>query len=748
MEGPNYSRIMADCKAADLVGRSTELERLVDFALGRGKGGPLIVTGAPGAGVTELLHHGYDRLFARGSGVIPFYFSLDCPGENTEKIARRFLHQFLLQTVAFRRRDPAILKWFPDLCELSEIALPSDGHWIDRAVHAASSEFTEETEEIFLAACIGAPVRAAAAGAVACVMIDDCHAALYSEFSAAVLNAIKAACVESGIPYVLAARRRFDLGLPDSRRMNADHLGFEGAAQLVSQNARASGIAINDETRDLLANQLSGHPGFVRHMFRTAAEQGIGLDSFVNVEKVYAHEIFGGRIRRVLDGVLDRIAPDHELQRSIVSLLDATSTPGAKQLSLESWLKRTAVGEAAFSKMIGQLNVEEFVRLTDGRVEPMTNDTVLSDYIALRFCLEVAGEQRAALYGRSVAAYLKRAPRIMAKYYRRTAAIGLRDLLSSFSLQEVPPAAFDYGLFAEHYKGLPDEEVLTGLRADEASVRLPQIVYTADAADLYKPIGDLVDNDRSAIALGFQEGKYSDEDEIVWVAAEIDSKMEASRELADFWCDRLEMVAVMCGFPRFKLWIISPEGFQPDAVAALRERNAFGSSRRQIRFLRRFLEADHELRSPESADEYEVVVPMDDDSELIGAHTLEEIGRRHNISPKTINQIKTAMLEASINASEHSLSPDRRIRQKFRVEEDRIVVTISNRGLRLADRKPEDEGTEDDKESARRGWGLKLIEKLMDQVKIEHTDDGTSISMTKFLPGPEASAAAAGVENS
>jgi anti-sigma regulatory factor (Ser/Thr protein kinase) len=99
--------------------------------------------------------------------------------------------------------------------------------------------------------------------------------------------------------------------------------------------------------------------------------------------------------------------------------------------------------------------------------------------------------------------------------------------------------------------------------------------------------------------------------------------------------------------------------------------------------------------------------------------------------------MKTAMLEASINASEHSLSPDRRIRQKFQVQDDRITITISNRGLRLSDRKPGNSrpsaGETDEPTEERRGWGLKLIEKLMDEVKIERTDDGTSISMTKSL---------------
>jgi serine/threonine-protein kinase RsbW len=119
---------------------------------------------------------------------------------------------------------------------------------------------------------------------------------------------------------------------------------------------------------------------------------------------------------------------------------------------------------------------------------------------------------------------------------------------------------------------------------------------------------------------------------------------------------------------------------------------------------------------------------MDVDAELIGAHALEEIARRHNLDSKSINQIKTALIEACINASEHSLSPDRRIYQRFRIEGDRAVLTVSNRGLRLASRVAAVEPDE-----GRRGWGLKLMRRLMDEVTIEDVDDGTRIVMTKYL---------------
>jgi serine/threonine-protein kinase RsbW len=124
-----------------------------------------------------------------------------------------------------------------------------------------------------------------------------------------------------------------------------------------------------------------------------------------------------------------------------------------------------------------------------------------------------------------------------------------------------------------------------------------------------------------------------------------------------------------------------------------------------------------------------MVVPMGEDTEMIAAQTVEEIARRHHFAPKAINQIKTALVEACINATEHSLSPDRKIYQKFTVEKDKIIITISNRGLRLIDKK----ATEIKPDEGRRGWGLKLMKTLMDEVKFEETDDGTRISLTKYL---------------
>jgi serine/threonine-protein kinase RsbW len=120
---------------------------------------------------------------------------------------------------------------------------------------------------------------------------------------------------------------------------------------------------------------------------------------------------------------------------------------------------------------------------------------------------------------------------------------------------------------------------------------------------------------------------------------------------------------------------------------------------------------------------------MGDDTELIAAYAVEELARRHSFETKAINQIKTALVEACINATEHSNSPDRKIYQKFNVEDDKITITISNRGLRFKGK----ETKEITPDEGRRGWGLKLMKSLMDEVKFEQVDDGTKISLVKYL---------------
>jgi serine/threonine-protein kinase RsbW len=195
------------------------------------------------------------------------------------------------------------------------------------------------------------------------------------------------------------------------------------------------------------------------------------------------------------------------------------------------------------------------------------------------------------------------------------------------------------------------------------------------------------------------------------------------------------MAALICNFARYQLCLISPEGFSPEALEILRQQKALGMSRGQIKLLVKLLSADKVIPETPNPNEFEMVLPMGEDTEMIAAHTVEKIARRHNFQPKAITQIKTALVEACINATEHSLSLDRKIYQKFTVADDKLVITISNRGVKIPAEKLAQMNEQIESENGRRGWGLKLMRTLMDEVKFEQVDDGTQISMVKYLNG-------------
>ncbi|HEY8560177.1 MAG TPA: ATP-binding protein [Pyrinomonadaceae bacterium] len=731
MSETEREKFLSNLRAEDFTGRSRELDALVRHAEAGGTSA-LLVSGAPGAGVSELLRQAYDRLFERAGEIVPFYFALRKSDKTARGAAIRFLQSFLQQFIAFRRADRHILDVAYGVGELAEIAPASDGQWIDRLIENCRHESRLNDDSAVVRNCLSAPLRALAGGTRVFAMLDDLHHADYLTGEPDFIEELSEIFARLRTPFVFAGRRRFLFGKdasPDSDTLRIKPLSFTDAGALAENLAARYGVAVNDQTRDLLAVQLGGNPLFLTLLMQAARDKRFALDSFQRVERLYADEIFGGRIARFYDACFREAAPQNETQKHLLSLLFDAQTATGEETHSETWQARMNLPEAEFRRAARLLNTSEIVRLTSNLIETMNENIVLNDYVAARFRLEIVLQNRALTVGETLAGFIRRAPRLMAEFYRKSSALGLREVMDAFDCQEIPASLLDYSRFRDELKGAPRDEILKILKNETEKTRLPQIIYTAHTATFYPQFAQFSERERSAVALGFSESSYADGDEVVWIAAEIDAKLEAKKELAEFWCDRLEVVALMCNFQNYKIWLVAPEGFAPDAAAFFESRGALGSSRKQIELLVEYLGARRALDEKIKANEYEMVVPMGDDTELIAAQTLEEIAKRHHFAPKAINQIKTALVEACINAAEHSLSPDRKIYQKFTVEDDKIVITISNRGLRLQDK----QAREFMPDEGRRGWGLKLIKNLMDEVRFEQTDDGTRISMVKYL---------------
>ncbi len=702
------------------AGYKDTLDRIEQHA--RSGSGGLVLAAPPVVGCSSLLQNLYDASFRKGSLPKPIYLSVEVSDESVVNSARRFALSFLTQVIAFRRREIELTTTAIGPDEIARLSSIEDNTWIDRALERLSERTSGNDSEV-VGLYLSIIKLAESAGLKAFLIFDNLHHTLLFENGKSLMEGVLNLCRQSSFPSVIAGRRRFVSSNDEFDRVDLNAPTRAEAVDFIALHAIKNEIAIDEASRDLLAVQFGSRPEFIRAIFKRLTSSDDRLGGFAAIQRAYVEELFTGSIGSWFRREISSAVPNRK-QGKLIELLENLNRDRSLPQSLEAFQRLTHLDNSEFDRAVMILNAAEIVSVASNRIESSSDDLALADYLRSRHRLENLGEPRSVVVSQTIAQCIGRSSEIMASTYRASTALDLPDLLRRFDASTVPLALLDPKIFNERYKGKTDEEIEGELKTDSDIFDLPFLVFAASTASAYRPIGSLVSKERSAFGSGFRDRNCKIEDEIYWLATEIDTKLPATGEQAEFWCDRLEAAAIASNFSSYHIWLIAPDGFDDEASKVLVDRNANGSSRKQAGILARIL-AKNDISDQTLESEYEIVIPMGEESELIAAHTLEEIGKKHGIKSHEINQIKTALVEACINASEHSHSPDGRIHQKFAVGEDHITITISNRGVRLADAKrPGDD-------SLRRGWGLKLIEKLMDDVHISQTDDGTRLSMTK-----------------
>jgi serine/threonine-protein kinase RsbW len=128
----------------------------------------------------------------------------------------------------------------------------------------------------------------------------------------------------------------------------------------------------------------------------------------------------------------------------------------------------------------------------------------------------------------------------------------------------------------------------------------------------------------------------------------------------------------------------------------------------------------------------ELKLPIIANMELVAINTAEVIAKHMDLSEDKAAEISMALIEACINAFEHSQAQNN-VFIHFILEDDSLVIKVIDQGIGFDKSKvqiPKIEnklGTDERK----RGWGLQLIKELMDSVEFESTKEGTTVTMTK-----------------
>ena len=144
------------------------------------------------------------------------------------------------------------------------------------------------------------------------------------------------------------------------------------------------------------------------------------------------------------------------------------------------------------------------------------------------------------------------------------------------------------------------------------------------------------------------------------------------------------------------------------------------------------------MNSAEDVKEAQLVIPMIANWELVAAETAAVVANLMGFQADEIDEIRLAVVEACINAFEHSASTDNKVYIRYLVSEQtqtlRILITDRGRGFRpeMLRRPSLEESLEGRR---RRGWGIELIRTFMDNVQIESSEQGTTITMVKSKQG-------------
>lgn len=136
--------------------------------------------------------------------------------------------------------------------------------------------------------------------------------------------------------------------------------------------------------------------------------------------------------------------------------------------------------------------------------------------------------------------------------------------------------------------------------------------------------------------------------------------------------------------------------------------------------------------------EVTLTLPMLPNMELTASRTACAMSEHIRMSPDKIDEVQMAVVEACINAFEHSDASDRKVNIHFLIlgsEDDPrgIQITISDSGIGFS---PEDARRARNSGLGpgprKRGHGLRIINGLMDEVDIQSSDEGTTVVMRKM----------------
>lgn len=716
------------CPPGEFFGRTVEIGYIVDKASGGGLPHGIFLTGKRWTGKTEVLRRVHASLFWEQARVLPVYYQFKYHG-GIEIFAEDYLREVLRQFLAFRRRDPGLLGWEFTLDRLSSM--------LAEEKDLELSEFISIHRDAKKSGDLRAVLRNAAGvpkyisertGIPVYLMLDDI------DYGASLL-AGEGPCAPgwfmdqlsgsfSFIATCTAKKGLEGVGLDFAEDFRLGGLVHEEAVAMMTELCHRYGVEFDNEVLSLAVARLEGNPMYMKNLVRAACRDGADLLTLKGFVCLYASELFDGNIGRALRSSMRLKGLDG---------LKALNAIASKAVPEEEMAGRFgALGERA-AGVIDDLASEGFVEADFGSIR-WTGGATARDFVRYNYETRASGRSIEEVRASMISDGLKEGFNLKGAAVRYGLHEDVAGLLKSFNGQRVDRALFGARAFPAACGGEGLDAARSGGKARVEEIALPQVIGCFDSSAWEKS----ETGPRIMIARGFLNDMYDEGSEVVWITAVKDSFSPVNAGDADSFLRRSRILRENFKAMRVFRWFVGGEGFTAEALKKLEAEAVFLTDGAQARALRDSIESGQSTRAPlpgkaTSGKEFEVVLPAAAKAELVAARAAGEIGSEMGFDDTAIGQIKAALIEACINAFEHSMVKEGKVFLRFVAGSDRLVIHVQNRGVDFNNasvRPPDAAGSGG---LRKRGWGLEIINGLMDEVRFEKIKGGAKVVMAKYL---------------
>lgn len=720
------------CPDGEFFGRAQELEYILERATCQQKRSPgIFLLGKRWIGKTEMLRRVHRELFWSQARVVPVYYQFKGYG-SPEVFAEDFLKEVVKQYLAFRKRDPRFIRSEISLDKLERLLVDDDSFGLSEFI--ALHREAKKSGDIIAALrnSLNAPqLLTHRSGVPVYLILDDIDLAsgVYPDVKGPHVGKELMEALCAGASSFLAAGSTVKALEGGSVGASIEAISLSGldeetAASMMMELCRQYNLEFDTEVLTLGANKLCGNPMYIKNIIWAAHRSERPLTTLKNFVELYAGEVFEGNIAFSLRASL-KLKGLNDL-RVLNAIAFATGA-----VSEEDMAERLRVEALELGKTLENLSASGLIDTNLGSVK-WAGDGVMKDFIGFVYETRVKGRSGEEVKTSAIRDGLKegfnqKGLRVQGKLKEEIVAA-----LKSFNGQKILKVLMRNQIFISRYKKDPDKSVEK--LKEEEDLPLPQVIGCFDSLrwegnETGPPI---------IIAQGFQNGRYDSGNEVIWITGVKDALSPVNIGDVESFIRRSLLLKENFRAARIVRWIVGREGFTGEALKRIDSEGIYSTDSVQLKILKDSLEDKGSPNRPKSAHtlasnkEFEVVIPASTKAELVAARAVEEIGTEMGFDENAIGQIKAALVEACINAFEHSRVKASKVFLRFVAGDDKLTIHVQNGGVDF-DSPAAVSMTESDSLPRKRGWGFELMKGLMDEVRFEKLRGGAKIVLVKYL---------------